>query len=92
MFEWDPAKREANLDKHGVDFELAKLIFDGRVFEREDVRHDYGEVRIGALGQVAGEVLLVIYTWRGNRRRLISARKTGTHEQAAYIAGIARQD
>jgi uncharacterized DUF497 family protein len=87
-FEWDERKRAANLAKHGVDFELAKLIFDGPTLEAADVRQRYGERRIGAYGRARGIVLFVVYTWRGRRRRLISARKAGTREQEIYKARV----
>jgi uncharacterized DUF497 family protein len=92
VFEWDETKRVANIQKHGVDFVLAKRIFDGPTVEVPDLRRNYGEFRFGAYGLAAGTVLFVIYTWRGNRRRLISARKAGTYERDAYHAQIAGQD
>src|SRR5215475_9475847 len=87
-FEWDERKRVTNLAKHAVDFELAKLIFDGPTLEGPDDRRNYGERRIGAYGEAKGLVLFVIYTWRGRRRWLIRARKAGTHEQEIYYARI----
>ncbi|MGH7525704.1 MAG: BrnT family toxin [Gemmatimonadales bacterium] len=83
-FEWDPAKREANLRKHGIDFSGAVRIFDDRVVEREDRRRDYGELRVVALGEVEGILLAVVYTPRGSVFRIISARKAHRHEKAAY--------
>ena len=88
-FEWDEQKRLANLAKHGVDFEAAKLIFDGPTLEFPDDRRDYGEKRIGAYGEVAGAVLFVVYTQRDQTRRIISARKAGTNERQTYLARIA---
>lgn len=88
-FEWDERKRAANLAKHGVDFELAKLIFEGPTLEGPDDRRNYGERRFGAFGMAKGIVLFVVYTWRGRRRRLISARKAGKHEQKIYAIRIA---
>ena len=89
LFEWDEQKRAANLAKHGVDFEAAKLIFDGVTLEFPDNRRDYGEPRIGAFGVVQGEVLFVVYTPRGDSRRLISARKAGTYERQIYYTRVA---
>lgn len=92
IFEWDEQKRRANLAKHGVDFADAARIFDGATIEAPDPSSD-DEERVRALGQVDGIVLLVVYAWRGNRRRLIHARKAGKHDQEAYyltIAGLAR--
>jgi uncharacterized protein len=65
------------LARHGVDFELAKLIFEGPTLEGPDDRRNYGERRFGAFGLAKGIVLFVFCTWRGRRRRLISARKAG---------------
>jgi uncharacterized DUF497 family protein len=90
--EWDEAKREANIQKHDVDFVLAAKIFDGRTVEALDTRRDYGEPRIGAYGVAEEIVLFVIYTWRGNRRRLISARKAGAYERLAYYAQTSGPD
>jgi uncharacterized DUF497 family protein len=47
FYEWDEAKREANIQKHGVDSVLAAKIFDGPTVEATDTRRDYGEPRIG---------------------------------------------
>src|SRR5687767_11020997 len=76
-FEWDAAKRRENLDAHGVDFVRAAAIFQNPFIEAEDERSNYGETRIRALGYVDEEYLLVVYTWRGENRRLISAWKVG---------------
>ncbi len=83
-FEWEPVKARANLAKHNVDFEDAVRIFDGRSLESEDVRRDYGEQRIQALGAPGNSVLFVVYTWRGGVRRIISARGASDHERQAY--------
>src|ERR1700691_5689072 len=89
MFEWDEEKRLANLARHGIDFDRAKLIFDGPTLESPDDRRDYGEERVGAYGIADEEVLFVVYAWRGNRRRIIRARKAGSHERKAYLTRIA---
>lgn len=80
-FEWDDAKSEANLAERGIGFDFAARIFEGSVIEWIDDRHDYGEDRIIALGQVDGEWLVVVYTWRGEARRVISARKANRRER-----------
>ena len=76
-FEWDDGKRRQNLDEHGVDFIDAALIFLNPTLEAVDDRVDYGETRIRALGHVDDDYFLVVYTWRGERRRLISAWRVG---------------
>jgi uncharacterized DUF497 family protein len=83
-FEWDPEKHQANRAKHGVGFDDASRIFEGRVLEKIDNRRDYGEQRIAAVGVVNGLELFVAYTWRGSRRRIISARRANKHEKQAY--------
>jgi uncharacterized DUF497 family protein len=85
-FEWDPAKRRANLRKHKIDFADAARIFDGLTVEEVDDSMDYGEERILALGETNGRIIVVTYTWRGDVRRIISARKATKHEAAKYRA------
>ncbi len=73
-----------NLEKHQVSFAYAARIFDRAVLEWIDGRRSYGEARFIAIGQVASDTLVVIYTWRGVLRRLISARKANRKERDAY--------
>jgi uncharacterized protein len=90
-FEWDERKRRANFVKHGVDFaRVVPMFFKGPVLEAPDQRRDYGEARVGAFGGVGGEVFFVVYTWRGQNRRIISARKAGSNERNLYLAALAR--
>lgn len=87
--EWHEAKREENLREHQVDFADAALIFANPVLEAADDRHDYGEVRYRALGHVDNDYFVVVYTWRGNVRRLISAWKVGDDGKRRYTAILA---
>ena len=48
--EWDEAKRENNLRKHGLDFRDAAQVLEGYTLELEDDREDYGEFRYLAVG------------------------------------------
>ena len=85
MFEWDEAKSQDNLEKRGFDFEYAARIFKGGdLLEYEDRRRHYGERRFVAIGEIEGEILFVVYTWRGASRRIISARLTSRRERDAY--------
>ncbi|MCH9019293.1 MAG: BrnT family toxin [Proteobacteria bacterium] len=83
-FEWDARKNAVNLAKHGIEFADATRMFEGAVLERLDDREDYGETRIAAVGVVEGRELFVVYTMRGENRRIISARKANRHERQAY--------
>ncbi|MCT4492998.1 BrnT family toxin [Bosea minatitlanensis] len=89
-FEWDEGKSEGNLRERGFGFDLAASIFLGPVLEAEDTRHDYGEVRIKALGSVQGIILVVIYTDRDGIRRIISARRAKQKERRLWqlFAGL----
>jgi uncharacterized DUF497 family protein len=83
-FEWDERRDASNLEKHGIDFEFAKDIFAGPTLEKTADRRDYGEERIIAIGVVGGRGLVVVYTKRGEARRLISARTAHATERRAY--------
>ncbi len=85
-FEWDERKREANLSHHNVDFVDVLALFEGTTLEIVDERFDYGETRIRCLGEIEGRVYVVVYTWRGVNRRIISARKANAREKRAYYA------
>ena len=60
-FEWHDAKAEANLQAHGVSFDLAKTVFnDVFAVERLDDREDYGEERFVIIGMAKGHIMLYI--------------------------------
>lgn len=84
MFEWDEAKSEATFRLRGFNFANAALIFDGPVLEFDDTRQSYGEQRICAIGRVGPDFLFVVYTWRGDTRRIISAWLANRKERNAY--------
>ena len=84
-FEWDEAKRTANLEKHGLDFVEALGVFDdARRIERPDERRPYGEDRKQCIGAVGNVVMFVVYTRRADVLRIISARKASSHERKTY--------
>ena len=86
---WDEAKRESNLEKHGIDFAgVPDLSNDPRIRELQDTRRSYGEVRLQAIGRAHGELLFVVYTWRGGMRRLISARRANDREKEIYATEV----
>jgi len=85
-FEWDEEKRRSNIADHQVDFRVAVRIFHHPVIEAADERDDYGEVRLRALGHIDEDYYLVVYTWRGTTRRIISAWKVGEDGKRRYTA------
>lgn len=86
-YQWDDNKAKANLKKHKVDFADAVTIFsDDLAITIED--DDPDEERFVTIGLDAmGRVLVVVYTWRGESIRLISARKATKSECREYEEG-----
>lgn len=78
---YDPVKRQKTLDERGLDFEDAPAIFSGITFEIEDTRQDYGEIRMICFGYLAGRMVVVGYTARGDVRHIFSMRKANEREQ-----------
>ncbi len=87
-FEWDEEKNAANIKNHGIDFLDAALIFENPTLEAIDDRADYGEVRTIAFGLSGETVLQVVYTWRGENIRIISARKANRYDAEKYYREI----
>ena len=84
-FEWDDTKAAENLRNHRVSFEEAILaVGDPFSIEWLDTREAYGEERVVLVGMSQGQLLTVVYPERGERVRIISARKATKHEQDDY--------
>jgi len=83
-FEWDEAKRRSNLKKHGVDFIDAALVLADAPLILEDTRHDYGEQRCLAFGEMNGLFFVVAFTLRDGAFRIISARRANSRERRFY--------
>ena len=83
-FEWDEAKNQSNIRKHGIDFDIAKRVFGGMIVTEIDGRKDYGEVRYRGIGTVQGKAMVVTYTERFGRTRIISARPASRKERRKY--------
>jgi len=89
-FEWDDTKERSNEQKHGISFTDAADVFDDPYHIEEDVtRPEHGERRFKAIGTVGAYVVAVIYTDRGDRRRIISARRAKRNERRQYHQGPA---
>ena len=91
MFAWDEAKHKRNIKKHGLDFDGCDAIWDYFTVTREDLRHDYGEVRQVCFGLLAGEVVVLVYTERAKGPHAISLRKAEKHE-ARYYRQVAQKN
>lgn len=91
-FEWDEKKNKINIQKHGVSFDIAKLVFDDpHLLSILDHRFNCQEERWCTIGSAAGRVLLlVVHTVQENEHgeeiiRIISARKAEKSERRAYL-------
>jgi uncharacterized DUF497 family protein len=88
-FEWDTLKNQSNLQKHGVDFEEAKTIFDDILaIIIEDCFHSILEQREIIVGQSSkNHLLYVVFVDKGDCIRIISARKLTSEERRRYEQG-----
>lgn len=84
MFEWDEGKCENNYVARGFNFAYAAMVFDGPTLEMDDPRPGYSERRIQVIGRTGNDILFVVYTWRGDTRRIVSARKANRRERDVY--------
>lgn len=84
-YQWDPEKASSNRIKHGIDFaDAVTVLEDDFAITIEDQRYD--EERFITIGiDAIGQILVVVYTWRGNEIRLISARKADRSERQQYL-------
>ena len=83
--EWDPAKAEANLRKHGIDFaDAAIALEDESALTIEDPDKDEEQRFVSLCLDPLGRLLVVVYTWRGESTRIISARKATPTERRRY--------
>ena len=89
-FEWDPNKAKRNLEIHGVSFDEASTAFkDPLSLAIYDPLHSDREDRFVLIGtSFANRLLVVVHTERGDRIRIISARKANKHERKYYEKNV----
>jgi len=93
MISFDAAKRDLVLKRRGLDFADAEQLFAGLHATIIDDRKDYGETRYICAGQIAGRMVVVVWTPRGNARHIISMRHCHAKETKRWqqaIAALAR--
>jgi hypothetical protein len=85
-FEWDPIKAKRNIRVHGITFDEASTAFkDTMSLTIFDPLHSADEDRLILVGNSHQKrVLVVVHTERGDKIRLISARKATKHERETY--------
>jgi len=83
-FEWERKKALSNLKKHGIDFADAVSVLEDEIAITIPDEHPFEE-RFVTIGMDAlGRILVVVYTWRRDRIRIISARKATAKEINQY--------
>ena len=88
MFEWDKSKDKKNKSKHGIAFADTFALFeDPNAVTIEN--YERNEQRFVTIGMDAfGRILVVVYTWRDDKIRIISARKAVRNEVRQYEGEI----
>jgi len=89
LIEFDVDKRNKTLQERGLDFNRATEIFVGRHFTAEDIREEYNEIRYITVGKLDDRMVVLVWTPRGEVRRIISMRKANEREQARYAYRLA---
>ncbi len=85
QFKWDEEKGQANIRKHGVEFETACEVFFDPFLRSVEVHDEFGEIREAVVGLSAGWLMLyVVYTEREGVLRIISARPVVAAERKNY--------
>ncbi|HHT9124794.1 MAG TPA: BrnT family toxin [Candidatus Brocadiia bacterium] len=89
-FEWNKGNIEKNWGKHKVSFiECEEVFFNKPIVVKEDEPHSKAEARYYVLGKTdEGRLLFVVFTIRGNKIRVISARDTNRKERRLYYEQI----
>ena len=87
-FTWHEPKRQANLNKHGVDFATAERVFEGPTFTFEDEREDYGERRWVTPGLSGLKVVVIVHTETRTEIRVISMREADDDEQLLFFTNL----
>jgi uncharacterized DUF497 family protein len=84
-FEWDEAKRQTNLAKHGLDFLDAEVVIEGPHI-LDEARSVGDELRRMAIGVLDGRYVTIIFTERNGALRVISLRKARRRERERHQA------
>lgn len=81
---FDPLKRDLTLAHRGLDFADASEVFAGRTATVIDDRKNYGELRFITAGHLKGRVVVLVWTFRGDDRHIISMRHCHAKEEAVW--------
>ena len=90
-FEWDRRKSFATFDDRDFVFEAARIVFRGPLIRRQDTRRRRStEARFMVLGELYGRVIVIIYSPRNRKCRIISMRPANVAEQEIYYEHTGR--
>jgi len=90
VIEYDQAKRDRTLLERGLDFARADEIFAGIHFTGVDARVDYQEKRLISIGWLDKRLVVLVWTPRGDIRRIISMRKANEREKTLFTRYLER--
>ncbi|WP_372826929.1 BrnT family toxin [Polaromonas sp.] len=88
QIEFDSDKRDETLTERGLDFANAGGVFAGVNVTAEDARFDYGEPRFTTVGVLEGRMVVLVWTPRGEVRRIISMRKANEREITKFAQAL----
>ncbi|OGY15800.1 MAG: hypothetical protein A2784_01560 [Candidatus Chisholmbacteria bacterium RIFCSPHIGHO2_01_FULL_48_12] len=85
-FDWDKGNVDKSYQKHGIIPNEAEEVFlDEKAIIIRDIKHSQKEERLILLGETTGRKLLfIVFTLRGTKIRIISARKANEKEREQY--------
>ena len=84
QIEFDEAKRAKTLQERTLDFADAAKVFAGATLDMQDGRAEYGEHRFISMGLLDGRVVVLVWTPRGEARRIISMRFANERERKQF--------
>jgi len=82
--EFNANKRAETLKHRGLDFADSVVVFAGPTLTVEDTRQDYGETRHITIGYLETRMVVLVWSQRGDAKRIISMRKANDREQQLY--------
>ena len=88
IFEWDENKNILNQSKHGIDFNHIPNAFDSPMIIKRDERENYGEDRLIGIGKIMNIIIVIVWTKRDDKIRIISARLANNKERKIYYDKI----
>ncbi|MEY4645519.1 MAG: hypothetical protein RLZZ596_2350 [Pseudomonadota bacterium] len=86
--EFDPDKRNKTLEERGLDFARVAEVFEGLHYTGQDTMMCYPEDRFITVGWLDTRLVVLVWTPRGEVRRIISLRKANDREKALYASHL----